>query len=159
VRTYDASATYSFDLGTTRDLSLGLLNMTSYGGGFNSLKFTVSSGAATLVTSSFTTLAAAQAYFTDHALDLGNFAAGRTSIKVDYALTASAAKGADVSYLLSSLPPVPGAAVRPNAGGPLVAGATGPARTGATASGRGFAGGPGRPGVGGGGSSSVVQRR
>ena len=76
-----------------RDLSLGLLGLTGYGGGFNSLKFTVASGATTLASDTFSTLASAQTFFNDHAVNLGNFAAGSQTITVDYALTASAGAG------------------------------------------------------------------
>jgi len=140
-RLYDASASYTFNLTSTRDLSLGLLGMTSYGGGFNSLRFSVTSGATTLVSDTFTSLSAAQAFFTDHAVNLGNFGAGSQTIVVDYALTASAPKGADASYLLSSLAPMAGGSTsttppaaakrgfRPTLGTSIVAGLQ-PAMTG-----------------------------
>jgi hypothetical protein len=108
-RTYTASTSYNFSLASQSNLSVGLLGMSSYGGGFNSLNFSVKSGATTLLSASFTSLSAAQTYFTDQSLSLGSFAAGATSLVVSYSLTASAAKGADISYLLSSQAVAPGA--------------------------------------------------
>jgi len=63
----------------------------------------VKSGTTTLVNNSFSTLASAQTYFTDHVLGLGSFAAGSTSIVIDFSLSASSLRGADMSYLLSAL--------------------------------------------------------
>ena len=102
-RSYDATTTWNFSLATPTAVSLGLLGMTSYGGGFNSLVFSVKNGSTTLVNDTFTSLASAQTFFTDHALSLGTFQAGSANLVVDFNLTASSAKGADVSYLLSSL--------------------------------------------------------
>ena len=102
---YDASATWSFNLASAGHVDLGLLNMTAWGGGFDSLTFKVTSGSSTLLNQTFTSLATAQVYFTDHPIDLGSFGAGTNTFVVDYALTAGAPKGADVSYLLSALTP------------------------------------------------------
>jgi hypothetical protein len=118
-RRYDEKATYTFDLAGSRSLSLGLLSFTGYGGGFDSLLFTVKSGSTTLVSNSFTSFSAAQTYFTDHSLNLGTFAAGTTSIVIDFNLVASSAKGADFSYLLSSLTPVAARTTRHVEAGPV----------------------------------------
>ena len=75
-RSYTANALYSFNLSTSASLTLGLLNMTAYNGGFDTLNFTVKRGGTTLFNDSFTTLAAAQAYFTDQAKTLTGFTAG-----------------------------------------------------------------------------------
>ena len=100
-RSYTANALYSFNLSTSASLTLGLLNMTAYNGGFDTLNFTVKRGATTLFSDNFTTLAAAQAYFTDQAKTLTGFTAGNNTVLLSYTLTASSAKGADISYLLS----------------------------------------------------------
>ena len=117
--TYDANATYMFHLGASSNLNLGLLSMTSYGGGFDSLKFTVTSGSTVLLQDSFTSLASAQTFFTDHPVNLGTFGAGTQTIKVDYSLVASAWKGADISYLLSArIAPAAQASSRSSIGAP-----------------------------------------
>jgi hypothetical protein len=121
VRTYQASATYSFTLAQPGTVTLGLLNLTSYGGGFDALSFTVSSGSTTLVSNSFNTLASAQTWFTDHSLSLTGFAAGANTLQISYTLTASGAKGADISYLLSKPPGslgIPGGPVAPRTSPP-----------------------------------------
>ncbi|WP_141288323.1 hypothetical protein [Ideonella azotifigens] len=100
--TYSASATYSFSLASSSNLTLGLLGMTAHNDGFTSMSFSVVSGATTLVSTSFTTLASAQTYFTDHPLSLGSFTAGANNLVLSFSLTASAAKGADIGYVLSA---------------------------------------------------------
>ncbi|WP_170201214.1 hypothetical protein, partial [Ideonella azotifigens] len=103
-KTYGASASYSFSLSSNSNLTLGLLGLTGYNGGFSSMSFTVVSGTTTLASSSFTSFAAAQSYFTDHPLALGTFQAGANSLVVSFSLTASTAKGADFAYLLAAKP-------------------------------------------------------
>jgi hypothetical protein len=53
------------------DLILGLVGNTSFGTGFTSLTFTASVGATQVENQHFDTLAAAQSFFSDNALDLG----------------------------------------------------------------------------------------
>ncbi|WP_170201209.1 hypothetical protein, partial [Ideonella azotifigens] len=103
-RSYSASSTYNFSLASNSNLTLGLLGMTAYNGGFTSMNFSVVSGATTLISTSFTTLASAQTYFTDHPLSLGTFVAGANNLVISFSLTAAAAKGADIGYVLSSKP-------------------------------------------------------
>jgi hypothetical protein len=100
--TYSASAVYTFSLAASSTLKLGLLDFTSYGGGFNSLTLTATNGASTIFTKSFTVLSDAQSYFDDHVIGLGSFAAGVNTMTLSYSLTASSAKGADFSYLVSA---------------------------------------------------------
>ena len=104
-RSYDATETWNFTLANSRNLSLGLLGLGNYGGGFKTLSFSVKSGSTSLVNDTFTSLSAAQTFFNDHALNLGTFAAGATSLVVDFDLTAVSVRGAEVDYLLSSLAP------------------------------------------------------
>ena len=56
---------------------MGLIGAQSFGSGFTSLNFNVVENGVTIVpTQTFTTLAAANSYFTNHALNLGAFTSG-----------------------------------------------------------------------------------
>jgi hypothetical protein len=108
LRTYGASARYTFDLAAPTALTLGLLDFTSYGGGFNSLTLSATlNDTTTIFSDSFSTLAAARAYFDDHAIGLGSLAAGRQTIALTYALSANGARGADFSYLVAAAGVIP----------------------------------------------------
>jgi hypothetical protein len=100
-RTYTASALYSFNLNAATDLTLGLLDMSAYNGGFDTLNFKVKRGGTTVLNANFAALADAQAYFTDKAKTLSGFVVGNNTVLLTYTLTASANKGSDISYLLS----------------------------------------------------------
>jgi len=105
LQTYNASAKYSFDLASTTVLTLGLLDLTSHGAGFNALTLSATlNDQATIFSDSFTSLAAAQAYFDDHAIDLGSLAAGLQTIALTYSLTANNAQGAGFSYIVAAAP-------------------------------------------------------
>nr|MBP6789905.1 PEP-CTERM sorting domain-containing protein [Promineifilum sp.] len=108
--TYVASVSYTFTLAADKTLTLGLLDFTSYGGGFNSLTLTAMNGAAVVFSDTFVNLAAAQTYFDDNPLSLGIFAAGTQTLSLSYSLTANGAKGADFSYLVASTPALPAVA-------------------------------------------------
>ncbi|MBN8509871.1 MAG: PEP-CTERM sorting domain-containing protein [Burkholderiales bacterium] len=99
---------YTFSPTATTRLTLGLLDFTSYGGGFESLSLSAKNGANSIFSTTITDLATAEAYFDDRVISLGNFGAGARSLTLSFSLTASGAQGADFSYLVSSaLPPSP----------------------------------------------------
>ena len=74
VQDYVTTITYNVDATqVSGHLEAGLLDSQVFGTGFQTLDFTVSVGGATVVSQHFTTTAAAQAYFSNQALDLGTF--------------------------------------------------------------------------------------
>jgi hypothetical protein len=100
--TYAAQATYDLNLSGKNNLTIGLLNLASYGGGFSDLTFTVKDGSATVLTDSFTTLASAEAFFTDDPLSpksLQNLS-GAVDLSLDYQITAKGGEGAGIAYVL-----------------------------------------------------------
>jgi hypothetical protein len=114
--TYNSSITYT--LNTTGDLVLGLLDQQTLGSGFSSLALSVQVGGTTVVSQSFSSLAAAQGFFHNDALDLGAVASSTDlQVTVDLQLVASAAgSGFAGDFLLgtSGTSPPPGAsAVHP----------------------------------------------
>ena len=71
---YKSSITWN--LNTTNmsgDLVAGLMDDQTLGTGFQTLNFSVVEGGVTIVNDSFSSLASAQTFFTDHVLDLGSF--------------------------------------------------------------------------------------
>ena len=73
-------------------LILGLLDTQALKTGFTSLVFTVTVGGVTDVSQTFTTLAAAQSYFQNDAIDLGTFSSsGPLAVGIKFDLTAAAA--------------------------------------------------------------------
>jgi hypothetical protein len=100
---YTASTHYVFDLTGSNTISLGLLSFASYGGGFSSLSFTVKDGAATLLSHGFSSLSAAEKYFTDDPLSLGTLS-GNVDLTITYKLTAKTPEGAGISYVLADAP-------------------------------------------------------
>jgi hypothetical protein len=109
INTYTATNTHLYNLTGTNAFELGLLTMGAYNGGFSSLTFTVKEGAATLLAEAFTTLSAAQTYFTDDAISLGKIT-GAVDLTFSYSLTASLAMGAGISYVVADEPSSAGAA-------------------------------------------------
>ncbi len=84
------------------DLILGLTDDQTFGSGFSSLTFTVTVGGVTEVSQAFSSVGAAQAYFTDRALDLGAVSGSGSvlvSVKLDLT-TDSAGSGFSGSFLL-----------------------------------------------------------
>jgi len=69
------------------------------GAGFDKLVFTVTNGAVTLLSDSFTSLAAAQTFFTDDAQPLGALT-GNVDLTVSYVLTASSTEGSGIGYVI-----------------------------------------------------------
>jgi len=107
--TYTISNTQNYNLTGTNAVTLGLLSINSYGGAspFTSLTFTVQNGATSLLSKTFTTLAAAQTYFNDDPLALGNLV-GAVSLKETLSVTEKAAGGVGVSYVVADPLVVPG---------------------------------------------------
>ncbi len=69
---YTSSITWTIDSqGLTGDLVAGLLGVQSFGAGFSQLSFTATVGGVTEASQTFTTLAAAQTYFTDSVVNFG----------------------------------------------------------------------------------------
>ena len=102
MHTYTSSGHYTFTLGNTTEVLVGLLDFTGRDAGTNmDLTFTVSNFGSTLLSEDFTSLAAADAYFTDHALALGNFT-GNVDLLLTTSMTTNSNQGADFSYLVAT---------------------------------------------------------
>jgi hypothetical protein len=101
--TYTATTAHEYTLSGTNSFTLGLLSIGAYNSGFTSLTFTVAEGATSLLTKTFTSLSAAQTYFTDDPVSLGHIT-GSTDLILTYKLTATAPEGAGISYLLADAP-------------------------------------------------------
>jgi hypothetical protein len=89
------------------DLIVGLVGNTSFGTGFRSLTFTVAVGATQVENQQFDTLASAQAFFGDNALDLGAIPA-TDGLQVSLGLTLVTSTGGDgfaESFLLGDEAP------------------------------------------------------
>ena len=100
--TYEASTVYNFSATAKTTLKLGLLDITSYDGGFSSLTLTAMKGATVIFSKSFTAIAKAESYFDDHSVGLGTFGVGLQTLTLSYSLTAKNARGADFSYLVTA---------------------------------------------------------
>jgi hypothetical protein len=104
-------------LAVRKDLELGLFSGASFGTGFQSLTFTVVGDGATLLTKTFTSAAAAKAFFTNDAIDLGSLASGplsgnTLSLSIQMSLTTtSAGQGFDAGFLIGDPPPASGGSV------------------------------------------------
>ena len=66
-------------LSVRHDLLVGLYNGTSTGSGFSSMSFDIYADGTDITHQTFTTLSAAKAYFTNHAIDLGSLSSGGLS--------------------------------------------------------------------------------
>ena len=98
---YTATTEYSFTLAGPGGLTLGLLDFTGYAqGGAFALTFDVSNSGTSLVHQSFDTLSSADAYFSDHALDLGRFS-GHVDLAITFQVSGATAQGAGFSYVLA----------------------------------------------------------
>ena len=95
---------------TAKDLLLGLYGGTSVGGGFTSLTFDVDVGStAGVINQTFTSVAAAQTYFTNHAIDLGTMGASVFDVHIALTETTPVANaGFDLAFLLGSANPYSG---------------------------------------------------
>jgi hypothetical protein len=112
---YTASSEHVYNLSGSNTITIGLLN---YGGNstlaLSSLSFTVKEGSTTLLTDSFSTLAAAETFFNDDPLSLGKVT-GPVDLTLSYQLTENQPGGFGVSYVLADAPA--GGAVAPRAEG------------------------------------------
>ena len=93
-------------------LELGLINNIVTGAGFSNLVLSVIENGFTLLTQNFATVAAANAYFNDHVIDLGAWAthlpAGQLlNVKVNMQLTANAAGCYGFDFVLADPVTVP----------------------------------------------------
>ncbi len=109
--TYTSSAEFIENFTGSSNLTLGLLDIGAYGNGFDSLSFNVKDGSTTLLSQTFNTLSSAQAFFTDGVQSLGVLPGNEFNyLTLSYSLTASAAEGAGITYIIGSAPapaPVP----------------------------------------------------
>jgi hypothetical protein len=101
--TYSASSEYTFTLASSSSILLGLLDFTgrSAGNPIN-LSFSASVGGTAVYSQSFSSLASAAAWFTDHPLNLGTYAAGNIVVDINLTLTSGSDQGAGFSYLLGT---------------------------------------------------------
>ena len=90
---YISSETFTLNGSTmSGHLILGLLDTQAFGSGFTSLAFTVTVGGVTDVSQTFSTLAAAKAYFANDAVDLGTFSSTNgLAVGIKFDMIASAA--------------------------------------------------------------------
>ena len=88
--TYNATTDLTFLTTTTEDIYLNLTGGAELPGSdpFQSLTFTYSIDGSTPVVETFTTVAAADAFFNGMSINLGDFAAGTQTLDLTYALTA-----------------------------------------------------------------------
>jgi hypothetical protein len=93
-----------------------LINDQSFGSGFDSLDFNVVENGTTIFDQKFTTLSAAQAFFTNDALDLGTLPSGPNQvIDFNFSLTTSASgAGFGAQFLLGTTGPLLTGQVVPN---------------------------------------------
>ena len=102
-RTYTSTVTWDFDSTTSSgNLYAGLLDNQSLGAGFDTLTFSIAIEGVTVVNKAFGTLAAAQTYFDNKALDLGTVASNAAlTIDVNFTLvTNDTGAGFGFGYLL-----------------------------------------------------------
>jgi len=81
------SGEFSFATDSAQRLLLGFVSSTFAGAGFDALDLTISNNGVTLLSQSFTTLAAANLFFNDHVLDLGLFGAGNQHLVINSSMT------------------------------------------------------------------------
>jgi len=86
--TYSSDAFFSFNPLTSGTLEIGFLNTQSAGIGFDSLTFNILLNGATVDTETFDTLAAAQLYFEDQVVGLGEISAD-TTLEFQFDLTSA----------------------------------------------------------------------
>jgi hypothetical protein len=96
----------------SNSVTLGLLDVGSYGSGFSSLALTVTNGSTTLLSKTFSTLSAAQSYFTDDPISLGTLT-GNLNLTVTTKLTATGSNGVATDFLIGSAAAGGAAAAQP----------------------------------------------
>ncbi len=97
-------------LAARQDLVAGFYNATVLDAGFTSLTFTLTGDGTTLVNQTFTTVAAAQAFFTDNAMDLGSLASGALggnllTLQASFTLTTAAPGDGFYAQIIIGDPP------------------------------------------------------
>ncbi len=98
------------NLASLQDLVVGFYNPVATGPAFSSLVFTLTGDGQTLVAQTFTTVAAAEAFFTDDAMDLGSLATGPLSggtllLKATFSLTTTSPGSGFYGQLIIGDPP------------------------------------------------------
>ena len=91
-QTYSSSVEWIFNrtgLPVSGIINLGLINSVASGGGFTQLIFNVQENGTTLLSQSFSSIAAANAYFTDRVIGLGALPVGNIDLKVNLAVTSN----------------------------------------------------------------------
>ena len=97
--TYNATADFVFLTTTSEDIYLNLTSGVPSGDAFQSLTFGYDINSDGWVYNTFTTVAEADAFFTDNSINLGEFAAGTQNLDLSYAFTAEGdAPGYVVTY-------------------------------------------------------------
>jgi hypothetical protein len=97
--TYDATADLTFMTAATEDIFLNLTSGVPSGDAFQELVFTYSIDGSTPVVETFMTVAAADAFFNDMSINLGEETAGTQNLVLSYAFTAEGdAPGYVISY-------------------------------------------------------------
>ncbi|MHB8528643.1 MAG: hypothetical protein ACYC8V_03915, partial [Caulobacteraceae bacterium] len=97
-------------LASRQDLVAGFYNATAVGPGFVTLTFDLSADGNSVVHKTFTTVAAAQTFFTDHAKDLGALSTGALSgniltLQASFSLTTATANSGFYAQLIIGDPP------------------------------------------------------
>ena len=107
--TYKSSSSWLLDTSQLQgDLDIGLLDEQTSGSGFDSIELEIDEGGGQLFDQVFTSLALAQAFFTDDILDLGALAgAPGLEVAVKFTLvTSSPDSGFSFDYFIGTAPPV-----------------------------------------------------
>ena len=120
--TFSADARYTFTLAGTSSIVVGLLDFSGYDGGSPlSIEFSISNFDSVLLDETFTTVAAAGAYFTDHALALGSFS-GDVDLLISFKMKSTTIQAAGFSYLVATGPFAAAAVPEPESLALLLAG-------------------------------------
>ncbi len=109
---YTATTEHVYELSKVNFLQLDLLNIGSYGAGFSTLTLSVANGTKSLVTKTFTTLSAAQTYFTDDPVIQIQPQTGPVDLSMSFKVTGTKVGGAGISYLWAEAPTAPSGAAK-----------------------------------------------
>jgi hypothetical protein len=104
IYTYESSGAFQFSTDGARHLMLGLMNTTVLNLGFQKLEFNVSNHGVDLYSESFTSLAEAQSFFSQHVLDLGILGAGMHDVAIHTVWNLEAQSGYAFDYALALMP-------------------------------------------------------
>jgi hypothetical protein len=94
------SANFHFDTAAPGFLTLGLIDNATYGTGFTKLELRISDADTEIFSQSFDSLVAAQAFFSDHALTLGELGAGSHDLLVTAGFSVTNGQGFGFRYAL-----------------------------------------------------------